>query len=114
MLDPISRALAWILDVLLPAHRPEGRHSARYLGARPTAPIDPVTASPWSRPWTGPTKDEAQAIFRQRAEAALRLRSLQQQRRRALYYATWGIDFPYSYEGAPFGSDAFETARGTA
>ncbi|MEU5978766.1 hypothetical protein [Streptomyces sp. NPDC047315] len=45
-----------------------GRHTAEYLAAVPT-PETPFVPSAWSRPWTGPTKDEARAHFAREAEA---------------------------------------------
>ncbi|WP_416970379.1 hypothetical protein [Streptomyces sp. 4F14] len=111
MRDAISRALAWVLAVLTPRRRP-GRHSAEFLAVQPqitaTTP-DVVPASPWSRPWTSPTKAEAAAMFRQQDAATLELRR-QQERLSVLTLATMGIDHPYTYPGAPFGLDAFAAA----
>ncbi|MEV0471813.1 hypothetical protein [Streptomyces prunicolor] len=73
-------------------------------GSDSAAPV-----SPWSRPWTGPAKEEAQELFRQQAETALELH-LCRERRRAAVLATMGVDYPYTYEGAPFPASAFETA----
>ncbi|GLF99375.1 hypothetical protein SYYSPA8_33780 [Streptomyces yaizuensis] len=39
---------------------------------------------------------------------------MQQQRRRALHYATRGVDFPYTYPGAPFPADAWTWTGVTA
>ncbi|WP_338684811.1 hypothetical protein QD712_30205 [Streptomyces acidiscabies] len=69
MRDAIARALAWALLVFTPRNRP-GRHTATYLSAQPTAP-GPAPVNPWSRPWTGPTKEEAAALFRQQDAATL-------------------------------------------
>ncbi|MFF2845046.1 hypothetical protein ACFVT5_01770 [Streptomyces sp. NPDC058001] len=104
MRDAIARALFWVLSVLIPP-RP-GRHSAEYLAAQPP---QPAPVPPWSRPWTGPTKEEAAAYFRRQAKTASELR-LHRERRRALYYATRGVDLPYTYPGAPFPRSAFVAA----
>ncbi|MEO3976417.1 hypothetical protein [Streptomyces sp. CAU 1734] len=93
MRDLIACALTWVLNLFPWTRRPEpGRHTAHYLTAHPQTEC-PV--SPWSRPWAGPTKEQAAARFRQEAEDTLKLRVVQQHRRRALYYATHGIDYPY-------------------
>ncbi|MEU5974966.1 hypothetical protein [Streptomyces sp. NPDC047315] len=42
-----------------------GRHTAEYLAAVPPSP--PFAPSPWTRPWTGPTKEEAKAVFAEQA-----------------------------------------------
>lgn len=88
--------------------RRTGRHSAAFLAERPERPTR-VPASPWSRPWTGPTKEEAAALFRQEAETTLQLGVIQE-RRRAAALATLGVDYPYTYEGAPFPASAFAAA----
>ncbi|GAA1901955.1 hypothetical protein GCM10009837_26300 [Streptomyces durmitorensis] len=102
MRDRIARALTWALSVLAP--RRPGRHSAAFLAdhAEPT----PTSVSPWARPWTGPTKEEAAAFFRQQSESTMEL-ALIRERRRAAVLATMGVDYPYSYPGAPFGPSAF-------
>ncbi|MFM9614937.1 hypothetical protein DF268_26290 [Streptomyces sp. V2] len=87
----------------------------RRKAAAPTAPApEPVIPeSPWSRPWTSPSKEEAAEIFRRQAErqeqarVAYNLRR-QKERRRVLEFAALGIDYPYTYPGAPFGLDEFE------
>ncbi|WP_416970233.1 hypothetical protein [Streptomyces sp. 4F14] len=104
MRDFIVRALLSALRILIPRRRP-GRHTAEHFIA--TAPPTPVIPpSPWSRPWTGPTKAEAAEIFRRQAEAdeARRLREhhLQRERRHAAALASMGIEYPYTYDGAPF------------
>ncbi|MET8981236.1 hypothetical protein ABZX85_37145 [Streptomyces sp. NPDC004539] len=93
----ISACLRTLLQLLLPA---SGRRRAPQPLAVPT-PAEPHV-SPWSRPWTSPSKAEAAAFFRQQAE-----RDLQYERRQAAAYATLGVDYPYTYEGAPFGMDDF-------
>ncbi|MFM9445036.1 hypothetical protein [Streptomyces acidiscabies] len=110
MRDVIVRALAWVLAVFAPRRRP-GRHSAEFLTVQPQiteATPDVVPASPWSRPWTSPTKAEAAALFQQDADT-LELHR-QRERLHALTLATMGVDHPYTYPGAPFGPDAFTTA----
>ncbi|QNP71697.1 hypothetical protein IAG44_21210 [Streptomyces roseirectus] len=70
-----------------------------------------IPESPWSRPWTSPSKEEAAAIFRRQAEARARAEAAevqrQRERRRAAAYAAAGLEYPYTYEGAPFGAEAF-------
>ncbi|MFM9445055.1 hypothetical protein [Streptomyces acidiscabies] len=97
MRDAIARALAWALLILTPRHRP-GRHTATYLSAQPIA-LGPVPVNPWSRPWTGPTKEEAAELFRQQDAATLEPH-LQRERRLAAPFATMGIDHPYTCDGA--------------
>jgi len=104
MRDVIARALAWMLVTLTPRCHP-GRHSATHLAAQPQI-TEAAPASPWSRPWTSPSKEEAAALFRQQDAATLELR-LKRERRHAAALATMGIDYPYTYDGAPFGADAF-------
>ncbi|QNP71501.1 hypothetical protein IAG44_20085 [Streptomyces roseirectus] len=108
MRDFIVHALSCALRILLPRRRP-GRHTAAHL--TPTAPKSPLATpvipeSPWSRPWTSPSKAEAAEIFRRQAEAeeSRRLHELhlQRERRHAAALASLGIDYPYTYEGAPF------------
>ncbi|GCB87970.1 hypothetical protein [Streptomyces noursei] len=106
MRDAIARALVCMLGLLLPAR---GRHAA----APTTEPgTEPAPVNPWSRPWTGPTKEEAAEFFRQQAENTLELHVIRE-RRRAAVLATMGTDYPYSYPGAPFPASAF-TAEGRA
>jgi len=110
MRDAIAAALAQVCSVLLGSRQAKpGRHSAAFFAERsePT-PESATPVNPWSRPWTGPTKEEAQELFRQQAEAALELR-LCRERRLAAVLATMGVDYPYTYEGAPFPASAFET-----
>ncbi|QNP71518.1 hypothetical protein IAG44_20185 [Streptomyces roseirectus] len=106
----ISACLRALLSLLLPATG-KRRKPQRPAAACPhlTSPTPPAPyVSPWSRPWTGPTKEEAAAFFRRQAEAdAAREAHLQHERRKAAAYATLGVDYPYTYEGAPFGEDAF-------
>ncbi|MFH8619142.1 hypothetical protein ACH4E8_29330 [Streptomyces sp. NPDC017979] len=50
--------------------RRPGRHTAEYLTAYP--PPAPFVPSAWSRPWTGPTKEEARRLFEEQAARARR------------------------------------------
>ncbi|WP_338684779.1 hypothetical protein QD712_30115 [Streptomyces acidiscabies] len=110
MRDFIVRALLSALRVLIPRRRP-GRHSADHF--TPTAPPTPVIPeSPWSRPWTSPSKAEAAEILRRRAQERAQAeadaawqrqeRRLQRERLYAAELASLGIDHPYTYPGAPF------------
>ncbi|GGP40454.1 hypothetical protein [Streptomyces melanogenes] len=105
MRDAIARALLWVLRLLLPAR---GRHAAD-----PAPTPEPARVDPWAKPWCSPSKEEAQALFQRQAEDTLELR-IKRERRRALYYATQGIDLPYSYPGAPFPASAFRTTAGVS
>ncbi|MEU5980152.1 hypothetical protein [Streptomyces sp. NPDC047315] len=58
-----------------------GRHTAEYLTAYPP-PETPFVPSPWTREWTGPTKEGARAHFAREAEA---------RRRRQLVIAPHGL-----------------------
>ena len=107
MRDAIACALLWALSALPWTRRTKpGRHSAVYLAEC----VDPVPVSPWSQPWTGPTKAQAHELFRQQMETTLEL-NLTCQRRRAAALATMGVDYPYTYEGAPFPASAFVSAE---
>ncbi|QNP76226.1 hypothetical protein IAG44_14125 [Streptomyces roseirectus] len=86
--------------------------SAKFLAAQPQS-AETAPSSPWSRPWTSPTKEEATALFRRQSDATLELR-LKQERRTAAALATLGIDYPYTYDGAPFGADAFAATEASA
>ncbi|MFI6285812.1 hypothetical protein ACIBCM_13825 [Streptomyces sp. NPDC051018] len=78
----------------LTRHTGPGRHTARYFAEHP-APEPPfVPDDPWLRPWTGPTKEQARAIFQRQAEAALRLHPVRQRRHRTLYYISAGVPLP--------------------
>lgn len=48
-------------------------------------------------------------MFQREAEATMQLRVIRE-RRLAATLATVGVDYPYSYEGAPFGADSFAAA----
>ncbi|MHC5904313.1 hypothetical protein ACVNF4_10470 [Streptomyces sp. S6] len=104
----ISACLRTLFAVLLPA---KGKHRSPEPVEAP-APPEPYV-SPWSRPWTSPSKAEAAALFRQQDAVTLELR-LQQERRRAAALASMGIEYPYTYEGAPFGPDAFAATEMSA
>ncbi|MET8983312.1 hypothetical protein ABZX85_47895 [Streptomyces sp. NPDC004539] len=100
----ISACLRTLLSLALPATGRRRKHPAAAL----PVPPEPYV-SPWSRPWTGPTKEEAAEIFRRQAEEDA-LRELQGERRRAAAYATLGVDYPYTYDGAPFGAADFRAS----
>lgn len=107
MRDLIARALLWALALLLPA---TGRHRATPEPEQPTTPpveyeaTKPAPESPWLRPWTSPSKADAAEIFRRQAETA-------RERRRAAELATVGVDYPYTYPGAPFPAASFRVAE---
>ncbi|MGW7412939.1 hypothetical protein [Streptomyces sp. NPDC054863] len=103
MRDSIARILVWVLRLLLPAH---GRHQAHNRPEPAPMPDEPAV-SPWARPWTGPTKEEAAAFFRRQAETTMPLAQVQKERRAALEFTALEHDYPYSYPGAPFPRSAF-------
>ncbi|MGW0560923.1 hypothetical protein ACWDZ4_09860 [Streptomyces sp. NPDC003016] len=125
MRDRIARALAWALSVLTP--RRPGRHSATFLAELPeptTEPAPPV--DPWSKPWPTPTPEHIRTLFTPLrgedvmltrphvlAETTMELGVIGE-RRRAAALATLGVDYPYTYEGAPFPRSAFVAAAVTA
>ncbi|MEV1092692.1 hypothetical protein [Streptomyces microflavus] len=105
MRDRIARALSWTLSVLAP--RRPGRHSAAFIAGLPEP--SPTPDNPWARPWTGPTKEEAAAFFRQQSETTMELGVIRE-RRRAAALASLGMDYPYRYEGDQFQALAFAAA----
>lgn len=105
MRDSIAHILALVLSVVRP--RRPGRHSAAFLADQSAPTPEPV--NPWFRPWTGPTKGEAREMLRQQSETTLELGVIRE-RRRAAALATLGVDYPYTYDGAPFPASAFATA----
>jgi len=115
MRHAIAHAISACLRTLLAHLFPGTGRRRKPTSTTPTpAPAQPYV-SPWSRPWTGPTKEEAAELFRLQAEhaeqteAAWELR-LQWERRRAATLATMGVDYPYTYEGSPFSPDDFRTS----
>ncbi|WP_116211884.1 hypothetical protein [Streptomyces olivoreticuli] len=113
MRDVIALALVAVLApvvvllfrLLKPAH---GRHAADPAHA-PVPTPEPAPVSPWLSPWRSPSKEEAAELFQRQAEDTLELRVIQE-RRRAVFMATLGEDYPYTYPGAPFPASAFTTA----
>ncbi|WP_416975769.1 hypothetical protein [Streptomyces sp. 4F14] len=114
MRHAISHAISACLHILLSLALP-----ARGRRRKPPTPATPILpqpyVSPWSRPWTGPTKEEAAEFFRRQAAADTERhlqaeRLLQQERRRAAAFATLGVDYPYTYNGAPFTLTDFRTS----
>jgi len=104
----IARAILACLHTLLSYILPgTGTRRRRPVEAPPVQPEPYV--SPWSKPWTSPSKEEAAALFRRMAEADAE-RERQQERRRAAAFAMLGVDYPYTYDGAPFGADDFRTS----
>lgn len=119
MRDSIARALLWVLRLLPPARgkrravpvpTPEPTTPPRVI-CGPTTPIPAhVLArsipSPWRHrigPWLLVRDAEREA------ERTLELRVIRE-RRRAAVLATEGVDYPYTYEGAPFPASAFAAA----
>lgn len=119
MRDPIVRALVWLLRLVLPAR---GRHSG------PTAPPNPEPAhvSPWDTPWPTPTPKHVEELFRPLdgddirlvrpyalAEFTMELRVIRE-RRRAVEFASLGVDYPYGYPGDHFQALAHPATGATA
>ncbi|MEV6673533.1 hypothetical protein [Streptomyces sp. NPDC051162] len=98
MRDSIAHLLTWALRLLLPAH---GRHS----GARPIphsiAQPNPAPAPVVRRqkPWTTPSSAQARAIFN--APETGTLTPEQRERWWATAFAEIGVEYPYTYPGAP-------------
>lgn len=131
MRDRIARTLLWVLSILAP--RGPGRHSAAFLAGQagppeptavpgaehePESGPEPVV-SPWSRPWPTPTPEHVRALYMPLrgedvaltrpyvlAETTLDLGVILE-RRRAAEFAAMGVDYPYTYPGAPFPRSAF-------
>ncbi|MGW2425088.1 hypothetical protein ACWC0C_38605 [Streptomyces sp. NPDC001709] len=90
MRDSIARALVWVLRLLLPAR-----------GKRRAVPaITPATPAPrsesaaaWSRPWQGPSADDARAIFQ--AEETRSLTPEQRERWWAAAFSEIGVDYDF-------------------
>ncbi|MGV9313819.1 hypothetical protein ACWDR0_16760 [Streptomyces sp. NPDC003691] len=92
MQNLIVQAFSWALHLLLPAR---GRHRA----AAPSepAPAPYTSASPWSRPWTGPSSETARTIF-----TTDEVQGLTHEQRERFYATAWaelGWDYPYLAEG---------------
>lgn len=92
--------------------RTPGKHSSAY---RPEPAPAPTVRQP-SRSWVGPSSAQARAIFRHKtdAETTLVLSPAQQERRYAAEFAAIGVDYPYTFSGAPFPRSAFVSTRATA
>ncbi len=124
MRDRIARALSWVLSVLAP--RRPGRHSAAFLTDQPEPTAEPAPVNPWSKPWPTPTPEHIRALYvpmRGEDVALTRPYVLVEttmelgiicERRRAAALASLGVDYPYTYEGAPFPRSAFAAAGVTA
>jgi len=100
----ILACLYTLLSCLLPGRGTRRRCPVEALAVQPEPYV-----SPWSKPWTSPSKEEAAAIFRRMAEADAE-RERQQERRRAAAFATLGVDYPYTYDGASFNADDFRAS----
>ncbi|MFE4374017.1 hypothetical protein ACFRMN_38505 [Streptomyces sp. NPDC056835] len=85
MRDCISRALLWVLRMMLPAR---GRHAAVPVTAPAPAPV-----SPWSEPWTGVSAKETRAIFH--AEETRSLTPEQRERWWAAAFSEIGVDYDF-------------------
>ncbi|MEW1549400.1 hypothetical protein [Streptomyces tsukubensis] len=70
-----------------------GRHTATHLRAVRTRRAPNRPASPWDRPFTGPTQAQARAFFARQATSPLRTRFLHRGHR-ILYIAPEGLDLP--------------------
>ncbi|MEU7183081.1 MULTISPECIES: hypothetical protein [Streptomyces] len=77
-----------------------GRHSEEYLADQTFTLTDTAPASPWTRPWAGPSATEVREIFH--AEETFPLTPEQRERRWALQFADIGIEYPYRYPGDQF------------
>lgn len=110
----VDRIVLFLVQMLSrPARRRSapGRHSARFLTSSPSGQQHHPQVSPWTKPWNTPTREEAQRIFAAQSETTLEL-GIIQQRRLAVELATRGVDWPYTYEGAPFPASAWTQGAG--
>lgn len=114
MRDAIARALSWVLSLLAP--RRPGRHSAAFLAEPSAATPEPTPADPWSRPWGGPSAAQVRTIFQPEtdAETTMSLSVVQKERHYAVEFAAIGVEYPYSYDGAPFSRWEFNAQGMTA
>ncbi|MGW8884767.1 hypothetical protein [Streptomyces sp. NPDC055749] len=116
MRNLIGRILAWVLSALAP--RRPGRHTAEFLAELPK----PAPVNPWNKPWPTPTPEHVRALYAPlrgedvaltrpycRMDATLEL-GIIRERRRAAELASLGVDYPYTYPGAPFPASAFAAA----
>ncbi|MGW0559610.1 hypothetical protein ACWDZ4_02980 [Streptomyces sp. NPDC003016] len=120
MRDRIARALSWVLSLLAP--RRPGRHSAAFFAEPPEPTVEPAPVSPWSRPWPTPTPEHIRSLYAPlRGEDVALTRpyvlakttvelGVIHERRRAAALATLGVDYPYTYPGAPFPASTFAAA----
>ncbi|MFF4934987.1 hypothetical protein ACFY2H_39960 [Streptomyces griseofuscus] len=93
MRDSIARTLLWVLRLLLPAHGKRRAIPAASPAIVPApAPRSESTAA-WSRPWHGPSADEARAIFH--AEETRSLTPEQRERWWAVAFAEIGVDYDF-------------------
>lgn len=116
-----SLLVLWCALEVRPPRRP-GRHSAAYR----TPETLPTLTGPGMKPWPTPVPEhvrarrlplrgEDTALVRPYAPADDTLNfGVISERRRAAVLATYGVDYPYTYEGAPFPASAFVTAGVTA
>ncbi len=93
MRDSIARLLIWALSVLAPRTRRPGKHTAAYLADLPALAPEPAPASPWARPWTGPSAETVRSIFH--AEETHGLSPDQCERWRAAAFSEIGLDYDF-------------------
>ncbi|MBB5934603.1 hypothetical protein [Streptomyces zagrosensis] len=106
MRDLISRALIWVLRLLLPAR---GRHTALHAPASEPVTLPPVICAPTTPIPVHVLARSIPSPWRHRVGPWLLVREAGQirERRRAVEFATLGQDHPYTYPGAPFPRSAF-------
>ncbi len=91
MRDSIARALLWVLRLLLPAR---GKRRAAPAASPVIVPVprtEPGAA--WSRPWRGPSAEDARAIFH--AEETRSLTPEQRERWWAAAFSEIGVDYDF-------------------
>ncbi|AGP56800.1 hypothetical protein [Streptomyces rapamycinicus] len=97
MRDAIAHILLWVLHLFVPQtrRRGPGRHSAEHF-----ATVTAMSPAPHRhQPWTGPSSEDARAIFR--ADVS-HLTPEQRERHWAAAFAEIGVEYPYRYEGDHF------------
>ncbi|MDK1472252.1 hypothetical protein QNO07_02220 [Streptomyces sp. 549] len=129
MRDVIARALVWVLRMVLPVR---GRHGARPVTEPAPSPDPAPTRSgltSTSAQWLTPTPEHVRALRAPlRGEDVVLVRpyvlaatphavadmqvvpGVVHERQRAAALATLGVDYPYTYPGAPFTRSAFAAA----
>ncbi|MFD9619707.1 hypothetical protein ACFWB2_20825 [Streptomyces virginiae] len=131
-LTTIGLSVLTLVLCLLPSQRKPGKHAAGQTPAQIPVSLSPgIHMTPWPTPepdhvaargaWMGEERTDSPLSYRAASVAndpwvdgaTIELRAIKE-RRLAVALAELGIDYPYSYEGAPFSAAAFAAAGVTA